>query len=233
MRVAGQRGCAGHFGLPVWCGSSELGETDGGRCVCEPAPVGALTLANDSTTALIAAGAALGGTIIGGLITFGTAWFQTRDARAQRAAEAAAARRDRAAAILGRVRTFLTDIEPARIGINVNPETTPQTMEALALRRDTLREELSIFAAAAEDDRLMDRAGKLEVALFNVYHWVHWHAHDMLRHAGGLHSLHMAEWEHAKATVLVRIVHDLVRGRDVAEAEAALQRLEDAKPRDD
>jgi hypothetical protein len=53
--------------------------------------------------------------------------------------------------------------------MNVNPVTTPEKMEALRLRLDTLRDELSVFSAAADDDR-MNRTAEFEVALFNTFH---------------------------------------------------------------
>jgi hypothetical protein len=186
-----------------------------------------VALAPETTSALIAAGAALGGTVIGGLITLFTARLQNRHARAERQAEAAAARRARAAEILGRVRTFLTDLDPARVGFNVNPETTPDEMKALAGRLNTLRDELSVFSAAADDDRVMAATAKLEVALFNTFNRVSWHARDLLTQGGGLDSYNAAHREHLRATTLVRIVLDLVRGREVVELETQLGRLDD------
>jgi hypothetical protein len=121
------------------------------------------------------------------------------------------------------VRVFLTDIVPERIGFNVNPEGTPALMDSLGTRLHTLREELSVFAATDEDDQVMDRTGKLEVALYSTYHWVGWHASDLLNHRDSLNSLHQARREHFRATTLVRIVLDLVRGRDVTEIEALLE----------
>jgi hypothetical protein len=193
-------------------------------------PVDLLALASETTSAVIAAGAALGGAVIGGLITLFTSSLQNRHARAEREDAAAAARRARAAEILGRVRTFLTDIDPARVGFNVNPETTPEEMKALAGRLNTLRDELSVFSAAADDDRVMDAAAKLEVALFNTFNRVSWHARDLLTHGGGLDSFNSAQREHVRATTLVRIVLDLVRDRDVVELETQLRRLGGEKP---
>jgi hypothetical protein len=195
-------------------------------------PVGVLALAAETTSALIAAGAALGGTVIGGLITLFTARLQNRHARAERQAEAAAARRARAAEIIGRVRTFLTDIDPARVGFNVNPETTPDEMKALAGRLNTLRDELSVFSAAADDDRVMAATAKLEVAVFNTFNRVSWHARDLLTHGGGPDSYNAAHLEHLRAMTLVRTVLDLVRGRDVVELETQLRRLDEGKPSD-
>lgn len=188
-----------------------------------------LPLAAETTGQLIAAGAVLVGVILGGLITLLTASLQNRHARAERKATAAAARRARAAEILGRARTFLTDIDPARIGFNVNPETTPQEMAAHAGRLNTLRDELSVFAAADDDDRVMDTTAKLEVALFNTFNQVSWHARDLLSHGGGLDSYNVAKREHVRATTLVRIVLDLVRGREVEEPEDQLRRLDEEK----
>jgi hypothetical protein len=189
-----------------------------------------LGLAPETTNQLIAAGAALGGPIIGGVITLIGTVLQNRHARRERQAEAAAARRERAAAILGRVRTFLTDANPERIGINVNAERTPQELEELSARLGALRDELSMFAGADEDDRVMAQTAELEVALFNTLYWVRWHASDLLRHRDPLDSLRTAQHWHLRATALVRIVLDLVRGRDVAELEDGLRQLDETKP---
>jgi len=140
--------------------------------------VDVLLLAADTTTLI----AALGGTLIGGLISLLATWLQNRYARSQRQAEAVAARRARAAEILGRVRIFLTDVEPARVGFNVNAERTPVEMEALAGRLNMLRDELSVFSAGADDDQVMDATAKLEVALSNTFNRVSWHARDLLTH---------------------------------------------------
>jgi hypothetical protein len=168
--------------------------------------------------------------LIGGLITLLTTGLQNRHARAERKAEVAAERRKRAAEILGRVRTFLTDIEPVRIGFNVDPNRTPDEMQALAARLNTLRDELSIFAAGADDDRVMARAADLEVALFNAFNRVSWHARELLSHGTRpLDSYNAAQHEHLRASTLSRIVLDLVRRRDVTELEGVLQELDEKK----
>jgi hypothetical protein len=101
----------------------------------------------------------------------------------------------------------------------------------LTVRLNALRDELSMFAGADEDDRVMARTAELEVALFNTLHWVKWHASDLLRYRDGvLDSLSDAQWWHARATALVRIVLDLVRGRDVKELENGLLELDKTKP---
>lgn len=200
------------------------------RHTWQPASIDVLALASDTTNLLIAGGLTLAGVVIGGVITLIGIPLQHRYARRERQAEAAAARRERAAAILGRVRTFLTDAAPERIGINVNAERTPQEIDELSARLSVLRDELSMFAGADEDDRVMAQTADLEVALFNTLHWVRWHAGDLLRHRDAIESLSTAQWWHARATALVRIVLDRVRGRDVAELEDALRELDETKP---
>lgn len=187
-----------------------------------------LALASATTNQLITAGAALGGAIIGGLITLRTTAIQNRYAREAREAEAASARRARAAEILGRVRVFLTDVDPARIGINVNAETTPQQLEALGVRLNVLRDELSMFAVSFDDGTVMGRTGQLEVALFNTFHHSGWHASDLLRNRDALVSLEVAQRWHLQAALLAGIVLDLVRGRDVTEFEDALAKIDPA-----
>jgi hypothetical protein len=185
-----------------------------------------LAVSAETTDRLITAGTVLAGAIIGGLITVFVTWLQNRHARSERKAEAQVARRARAAAVLGRARTFLTDITPERIGINVDPQATPEQLQALKARLDTLRDELSVFAAADDDEAVMSRAAELEVALFNTFHWVSWHASDLLRHRDAMDSLRRAQQAHLRATTLIRIVLDLVRGRDVSELDAQLESID-------
>jgi hypothetical protein len=52
-----------------------------------------------------------------------------------------------------------------------------------------------------------------------------------LRNRDSLVSLSNAQWWHVRAAALVRIVLDLVRGRDVAELEKGLRELDQTKPR--
>jgi hypothetical protein len=167
-----------------------------------------------------ASGIAVMGTLLG-------TWLQLRHARREQKAAAAAARRQRAAEILGRVRTLLQDLEPARIGANVNREWTPSEMNDLKRRWLPLRDELSVFAAADEDPRVTDAAGRLEAAVFNTHNQVSLHVRELLtRRGSGLDAYEQARKEHLRATVLVRIVLDLLRKRDVAELEARLQEID-------
>lgn len=189
-----------------------------------------LALAPETTSALIAAGAVVVGAILGGFITGGVTWLQTRHATSEREASAAAHRRARAASILGRARVFLTDIHPDRVAFNVNPEVTPKEFESLAVRLNVLRDEISVFAATEEDDLTMGSAARLEVALSNAFNSSSWLAGDLLAHRGTQDSVDAAKRKHFRASVLVRIVLDRVRGRDVAEYEAHLQRLDKPTP---
>jgi hypothetical protein len=70
----------------------------------------------------------------------------------------------------------------------------------------------------------------LEVALFNRFNQVGWHARDLMTRSGGLDSCSRAKQEHLRAMILVRIVLDLVRGRDAAALEKELRRLDEEKP---
>jgi hypothetical protein len=190
--------------------------------------VNVLALSTATTAALIAAGAALLGAMIGGGTTLLTASIQNSHEEAKRNAAAAAARRHRAAEILGRVRTWLADIEPERVGFNANQETTPELLRTLDARLATLRDELSIFAAGSDDDPVMDAAGKLEVALFNTFNRVRWHARDVLTRRGDMTSYYAARKEHDRPTIRVQIVLDLIRDRDVSGLKAQLDQLDEA-----
>ena len=168
----------------------------------------------------------LGGAAIGASTTLGVTYIQDRLARRDRKAEAQAARRARAANVLGRVRILLADLEPTRLGFNVN-ENSPEQLRAINARWLSLREEVSVFAAGDEDPIVMDAAAKLDVAVSNTINRASWHIHDLRTggaHAGDMYQL--AVEEHAAATARVRLVLDLVRGRDVAELEQTLQELE-------
>jgi hypothetical protein len=183
--------------------------------------MGLLALDTGTTNQLIAAGAALGGAIIGGVVAFATTLLQNRQAREAREVEGASARRGRAAEILGRARVFLTDVDPARIGINVNQDTTSKQLEALGVRLNVLRDELSMFAGSFDDDAVMGRTAQLEVALFNTFHHSTWHPSHLLRNRDALASLEVAQRWHHQALILVMVL-ELVRGRDIADLEAAL-----------
>lgn len=187
--------------------------------------------ASETTIALIALLGGLLGVVIGGGITLGTTWWQTKVAREEHQRSDAAARHRRAAEILGRVRTWLTDIDPERTGINVNQTTTPDDLDALKARLDVLRDELSIFAAADEDDQVATRTVHLEVALFNTHNRVSWHAGDLIHNRNALTSLREAKLEHDRASALIGIVLGLVTRRDTAELERHLRELDEALPR--
>ena len=169
---------------------------------------------------------AVAGTLLG-------TWLQLRHARGEQEKLAETARRERAAEILGRVRTLLEDLEPARVGVNVNGETTPAQLSDLAQRWLPLRDELSVFAAADEDPRVTDAAGRLAVAVSNTQNRVAWHVSDLLGRQSSMLSaqamldiLDQAKEEHRRANLLVRVVLDLVRGRDVADLEARLEQID-------
>src|SRR3954463_3900751 len=110
--------------------------------------------------------------------TLAATMLQLRHTKRERERDAMAARRARAAAVLGRVRTLLADMEPARIGINAHPKETPALLDASRNRWQSLRDELSIFAAADEDPAVVDAAAKLDVAVSNTLSRVAWHAQD-------------------------------------------------------
>ena len=168
----------------------------------------------------------LGASVVAVLGTLAATALQHRYARRDRKTQEQAERRRRAANVLGPVRTLLADLEPTRVGFNVNEE-TPKQLKAVEERWATLRDEVSVFAAGEEDPRVMDAAAKLEVGVSNTINRVGWHVHDLL--AGGVRALdtyEQARQQHAEATVRVRIVLDLVRGRDVAQVEQTLKQLE-------
>ncbi len=203
-------------------GGSAKGSTPSGdRPPCEADAVSILAVAPQTSAAVIAATAALGGVTIG-------AFFTGRQARAERLAAAAAARRQRAGEILGRVNVFLTDVEPERIGANADPKVTPALMESLAIRLNALREDISIFAAADEDYRVTSAASRLEMALFATFNRVSQLALDLLeiRESSTLDTFDAAKREHLRATTLVGIILYLVRGRNVDALESKLTEID-------
>lgn len=91
-------------------------------------------------------------------------------------------------------------------------------MSAFQEKVNALRDELSVFAAADEDERVTSAAAKLEIAIFNTHNRVSWHVADLLRHSDSGESYGLARAEHLRAQVLVRIVLDLVRGAERRQA---------------
>lgn len=167
----------------------------------------------------------LGASVVAVIGTLGATLLQLRSSRRERAIQAAAERRSRAAEILGRVRTLLADLDPTRVAFNIR-ETTPEQLEAIEKRWLSLRDDLSVFAARDEDQRVTDAASELEIGVSNTISRVAWHVDNLLTHRGAAETYQDAVLEHLRATAYVRIVHDLVRGRDVAELEQTLQRID-------
>jgi hypothetical protein len=66
----------------------------------------------------------------------------------------------------------------------------------------------------------------LEAAVSALLAWVERHAYDLLQQRGAVDSYNKAMREFARAPTLVRIVLDLVRGRDVTALRATLERIE-------
>jgi hypothetical protein len=166
----------------------------------------------------------LGASLIAVLGTLGATLLQIRTARRERAVQAGAERLARAAAILGRVRTLLADLDPTRVTLNVS-ETTPEHLRAIEERWAPLRDELSVFAAADDDQRVTDAATNLEIAVSNTMNRVGWHVRELLSHRGSADMYQDAAREHIRAAAHVRIVLDLVRGRDVGALERTLEQL--------
>jgi hypothetical protein len=109
--------------------------------------------------------------------------------------------------------------------MNVNPVTTPEKMEALRLRLDTLRDELSVFSAAADDDR-HEQNGRIRSRAVQHVPLGELACERPPKRQDAVDPYNAAEEVHLKALTLVRIVLDLVRGRDVAQLEAQLRQLE-------
>jgi hypothetical protein len=170
--------------------------------------------------------AALLGAFLGGTITFVTTLLQNRHADALREQDASASQQARVAKVLGRARVFLSDIEPARIGLNVNAETTPPELDELADHLKVLREEISMFAMSVGDDQVFVRAMELEATLFTTFIHVRRHAADLLSGRDAIVSYETAERSFLRAGLLIAIVRDLVRRRDVTELEFQLSALE-------
>jgi monoamine oxidase len=166
-----------------------------------------------------ASGVAVVGTLLG-------TWLQLRHNRREQKVRAEAARRERAAQILGRVRTLLHDLDPERMGANVSRK-TPTQLASFERRWSPLRDELAVFAAADDDPRVTEAAARLEIAVSNTHTRVARHARDLLAGGeGGPDTYEQARAEHLRATTLVRIVLDLVRRRKVADLEAMLEQTD-------
>jgi hypothetical protein len=171
------------------------------------------------TITLGAAAIAVAGTLLG-------TWFQLRHARRQREETAQADLLVRAAAVLGPVRTLLTDLDPDRIAFNINGE-SPQRLRDLEQRWMPLRDALSTFAASASNPRVTNAGAKLEVAVSNTFHRLSWALSELLDPGGERPSamLEQGRREHLRATILTRALLDTVRGEDVT---ALLAQADDA-----
>jgi hypothetical protein len=157
--------------------------------------------------------------------TLAATWLQLRHARRESERADTARHRERAGEVLGRVRTLLVDLDPDRIAVNVSDE-TPAWLMRTEQRWESLREELSIFAASQADARVMDAASKLEIAISRTLNWARWLVHDLLRHRDWQEAHRHLTWDRLRALSLTRIILLLVRDQDVADLRVALRTLD-------
>jgi hypothetical protein len=151
-------------------------------------------VASWSDVGLAAAGGVIG---VGG--TLGATWLAHT---LRRGDERAAERRawvERGAAILGPLRSLLSDVEPRRIGMNLGPETRELMVSIRTERWEAaLRDDLAAFATAHPAAEIRDRAEKLGVAVSNTLITTGWLVHDMLT-GEGRSELDRAIEDHALA----------------------------------
>jgi hypothetical protein len=131
--------------------------------------------------------------------------------------------------VLGPTRTLLSDAEPMRIGANFNHETTPSLLETLEQRWTALRDELSVFAAEDDDPEVTEAAAALEVAVSSLLNRLAWYVAGLLhRRTQPLDMYKLAGLHWAASEALLRIVLDLVRGRDVSEVRETLAEVRES-----
>jgi hypothetical protein len=161
-----------------------------------------------AVTAGITAVAALGGQAIAGLI----------QGRNQEHVEARQ-RRHQAAEILAEARAFLTDASPDRLGINANPERSPEVLRELGDRRERIRIPLLTLAGSHPSPTVRDLAQRLELEMAGTLHMAGWFVSDLLRNRDVESARETANQHHAEALRLLDrlldAIHEPETGRPV------------------
>jgi hypothetical protein len=168
----------------------------------------------------------LGAGVIGVLGTLAGTWLQLRQANEQAEREATRARRARAAEILGPIRALLADVDPDRVVLNLSDTTTAE-LANIERRWKPLREKLLAFASNDEDSRVMAEASLLEMAVSNAINRVKWDVRGLLSNDPSPDAHAQAGLQQLRAAVRVRIILDLVRGRDIEDLEKALEDIDE------
>ena len=153
------------------------------------------------------------GTLLGTILGM---WLQHHFATSRAEAEARDRRIREGAEILARVEILLSDGNPARLGMNLNPDDpygawTPIHEEWMK----TLRFQVAAFALADSSPEIRDVGRRLVVAVYNSLTSTAWFIRDHSRPTPGLdpeESLERAQRHHAEAEALVRELMALVRG---------------------
>jgi hypothetical protein len=147
---------------------------------------------------------AVAGTLAGTIL-------QQRFARREREAAEAAEWVKEGAAILGPIQSLLTDSDPRRVTMNLNPQTRP-AMQDLRVQRweRQLRDRLATFAAGHPHGGVREKATELGVALHNSLITTSWLVGDMLD-SKDRSELGRARAEHDLAAERAKELAELIR----------------------
>jgi hypothetical protein len=140
--------------------------------------------------------------------------------------------RDRRAELPGRCADHADGFRDNEFVPHTTGDELLREMDALKARLDVFRNELSIFAAADEDEQVAAWVVELEMALFSTHNSVALYVTELVRPSENQHfdAYRYAMWHHDRALVLVGIVRALVAGRHDAALEERLRELKEAAP---
>lgn len=169
----------------------------------------------------------LGATGLGIWGTLRATALTSKYAREEADRKAAAARKERAAGIIGRLRTLLADAHPDKVLFNFERERTSGDVLRMKERFEPLRDELSIFAAADHDTRVSDFASKLQSEVSNLLNDLAWIVAYKVRNKDTAAEREAALLRHKRTLTLARAVLDLVHGRQTSDDVKELAALDE------
>jgi hypothetical protein len=159
----------------------------------------------------------LAGVVLGGAIAILSAiltgWLERRHAKSVRVEERHERRVQEAAEIISRLDLLLSDSDPTRLGINLDPNDPFGTYKPLEAEwRTTLRPQLAAYALAHPVAEVRDRGQALVSEAWNSIIATGWHLRDLSSHRDGQDQYERAKAHHSESQRLAREFMAAVRG---------------------
>jgi hypothetical protein len=160
---------------------------------------------------VLGAGLALGAAVL-------TGWLERRHAKSVRVEERQEKRVQEAAEIIARLELLLSDSDPTRLGVNLDPNDPFGAYKPLEMEwRTTLRPQLAAYALAHPATDVRERGQALVSELWNSIISTGWHLRELSSRHGqggqsGLDQYERAIRHHSESERLAREFMAAVRG---------------------